>query len=112
MMDSRKHKYLKNVLGIFAFLLSFAALQSPLWRPVIADPPVTAKVGGTVVFQYGRDMEKAVILRSSTATLTAGGRHQLVIHGRHPGHTHLLIKYKDGERKLYDIVVVPSGTNS
>jgi hypothetical protein len=106
-MTRRTNNGLKNLLSITALVLSLAALQSPLWRPVIGSPSVTAKSGGTVLFGCDRDIEKATILQGQTATLSLADPHQLVIHAHQPGHTHLLIKFKDGERKLYEVVVLP-----
>ncbi len=106
-MQPRVKHYLINALSVTALVLSLAAVQSPLWRPVLGTPCFTAKTGGIVFFDYGREIEKATILQSHTASLSAVGPHQLAIHAHAPGHTRMLIKYKDGERKLYDVVVLP-----
>lgn len=107
-MRTRLHNGLKNTLSIIALLLSLAALQSPLWRPKIAGPAVTMQPGGTAVFAYSGEIEKATILHSGTATLSAGGPRQIVIHAHQPGRTHLLIHYKNGQSKLYEVIVRPS----
>lgn len=73
-METSRNTYLKNALSVTALLLSLAALQSPLRRPAFNSPSFTATTGGTVSFDYGRDIEKATVLESRTATLSAGGR--------------------------------------
>ena len=107
-MEVSRNKYLKNALGATALVLSLAALQGPLWRPAVPPRHFTAKPGGTVLFDYGRDMIKASILQKGTASITSAGPHQLAIHGHVPGRTALFIKYSDGETKMYEVVVLPS----
>jgi hypothetical protein len=99
--------FLKNVLSITALLLSLAALQSPLWRPNPSPLSVTARSGATVVFSYQGQLEKAIIFRKSNATLSAGGPGQIMIHAHHPGKTSMLIRYKDGDSRLYELVILP-----
>ena len=106
-MKNRHSSYLKNFLGLTALLLSLVCLQSPLWRPADVPENVTAKAGSAVIFAYHGDLEKAVIFRKRMATLSAGGPGKLVIHGHAAGKTSLLIFYKDGKSKLYDLVVSP-----
>ena len=106
-MKRRHHNLLKNALSIGALVISLGALQSPLWRPVVAPRCVTAKAGKTVTFEYEYNIEKATILHSRTAGVLASGPRQLMIHGREPGHTCLIIRYKGGESKLFDVVVLP-----
>jgi hypothetical protein len=104
-MESLRSTHLKNFLSITALGLSLAALQSPLWRPTPRS--VTAKAGGTVVLTYDGELENAMIFQKRTATLSAAGPGRLVIHGHAPGKTSLLIRYKDGERTVYEVVVPP-----
>jgi hypothetical protein len=106
--ETRRHTYLKNFLSITALILSWAALQSPLWRPADAPLSVTAKTGGSVILAYDGELENAMIFHKSTATLSAGGPGHLVIHGHAAGKTSLLIRCKHGESKLYQVVVLPS----
>jgi hypothetical protein len=106
-MQTRHHNFLKNALAITALLISLAALQSPLWRPDTAPRCVTAKAGGTVTFDYQSDIEKATILHRRTASLAVTGPRQLVIHGNAPGRTCLIIHYKGGESRLYEVVILP-----
>jgi hypothetical protein len=106
-MQSRGTRYLKNSLSILALLLSLAALQSPLWLPVIAPRCLTATVGLTVILPYQGEIEKATIFQKRMATLYQGGPGQLMIHGNVPGKTNLLIRYKHGDTKLYEIVILP-----
>jgi hypothetical protein len=97
----------KNALSVIALLLSLAAVQSPLWRPAVPPRCVTAKAGGTVLVDYGRAIDRASILQKRTATLTAAGPHRLMIHAHAPGRTCLIINYKDGQSRLYEVVVIP-----
>ena len=106
-MDTRRHILLKNALSITALILSMAALQSPLWRPRVAPRSVTAKAGGTATVACEGEIEKAMIFHKRTATLTAPGPGQLMIHGHAPGKTSLLIRYKDGDSAIYEVVVIP-----
>jgi Flp pilus assembly secretin CpaC len=105
-METR-HSFLKNALSITALVISLAALQCPLWLPALATHRITAKTGGTAVFDYEHDIEKATILRSTIANISAAGPHQLMIHGNKPGRTTLIINYKDGKSRLYEVVVLP-----
>ena len=88
-------------------VLSLAVLQSPLWLPAMRPLCVTAKTGGTVLFNYGRDIDTATILEKRIASLTDAGLHQLMIHAHAPGRTCLIINYKGGESRLYEVVVLP-----
>ena len=106
-MTEKGSTYLKKVLSIAALLLSLAALQSPLWRPEAATRSVTAKAGGTVTVPYDGQLDKAVIFRRRMATLSAGSPGQLVIHAHAPGKTSMLIRYKDGDSVLYEVIVLP-----
>jgi hypothetical protein len=105
-MEKRWSIYLKNAFSITALLLSLAALQGPLWRSASAGR-VTAKSGGTVLLNYDGDLEKAAIFEKRTATLSSGQPGQLVIHGHKPGKTSLLLRYKDGDSMVYEVVVLP-----
>ena len=107
-MEIRHSKTLKNALGVTVLLLALAALQSPLWRPAVAPRCVTAKAGGTVFFEYEYDIEKATILHGRTASVAATGPRELKIHGNAPGHTCLIIHYKGGESRLYEVVLLPA----
>jgi hypothetical protein len=106
-MKSPCSTYLKNTLSVIALVLPLAALQSPLWRPVAAPQCVTARVGATVVFSYDREIDGATIFQKRLASLSLGGPGRLMIHGNAPGKTNLLIRYKDGGTKLFEIVVLP-----
>jgi len=107
-MNSRNNSHLKNLLAMLALLLSLAALQGPLWRPTEAPPCLTATSGGTVTLAYDRELLNAVIFQSATASLSAGAKGELLIHGHTPGRTRLLIRYKDGDSRVYEIVVLPA----
>jgi hypothetical protein len=96
-----------NLLSITALVLSFGALQSPLWRPAVTTPCVTATVGGTAVLAFDGQIDRASIFQKKTATLSSDGPGRLIIHGRTTGTTNLLLRYKDGDSKLYEIVVLP-----
>jgi hypothetical protein len=106
-MTTQRSTFLKNFLSITALLLSLAALQSPLWRPNPAPLYVTAKAGATVIFPYKGQIEKAVIFRKKNATLSAGSPGQLMIHAHNPGKTSMLIRYKDGVSRLFELIVLP-----
>ena len=106
-MEIRRAKGLMNVVGVTALMLLLAALQSPLWRPATAPQCFTAKPGGTLLFDYGRDIVRASILQKHTASLSSAGPHRLAIHAHAPGRTCLIIHYKNGENRLYEVVVLP-----
>jgi hypothetical protein len=106
-MENRMSAYMKNALSMLALLLSLGALQSPLWRPALTPRSVTATVGGTVILPYSGEIEKVTIFQKETATLSADSPGQIMIHGTSPGKTNLLIRYKDGATRLYEITVVP-----
>jgi hypothetical protein len=106
-METRRNIALKNALSTTALLISLAALQCPLWLPAMATHSVTAKAGGTVVFDYDGDIARATILQGRTANVEATGPRQLMIHGNMPGRTCLIIKNKDGQSRLYEVVVLP-----
>jgi hypothetical protein len=106
-MKSNRSRYLKNALSITALLLSLAALQCPLWLPAVATRTVTAKAGATVFFEYEGRLAKASILQSRTASLSAAGPYKLAIHAHTPGRTCMIIHYKDGRSRLYEVVVLP-----
>ena len=91
-----------------ALLLSLATLQSPLWRPRTAPVCVTAKVGEIAILAYDGEIDKAVIFQMRTASLSSAGSGQLAIYGHEAGKTSLLIRFKDGDSKLYEVVVLPS----
>lgn len=107
-MKKALNRYLKNTLSAAALVLSLAALQSPLWPPAVPVLSVTAKAGSTVLLDYGSEMRKAIILQNRTASLSSAGPHQLAIHAHAPGRTALIVTYKNGESRMYDVVVVPS----
>ena len=106
-MNLRNNTHRKNLLGVLALLAALAALQSPLWRPAEAPRSLTAKSGGTVTVTYDRELENAMIFQKATASLSAGAKGELVIHGHAPGRTRLLIRYKDGASRVYEVVVLP-----
>jgi len=106
-MEHSRRNHLKNALSVIALVLSLAALQSPLWRPAGVSRCLTAKAGGTVLLDYGHDIERASILQKRTASLTAAGPHRLMIHAHAPGRTSLIINYRDGQSRLYEVVVLP-----
>ena len=106
-MNSRNNSHLKNLLAMLALLLSLAALQGPLWRPGEAPRCLTATSGGTVTVAYDRELENAMIFQNATASLSADAKGELVIHGHAPGRTRLIIRYKDGASRVYEVVVLP-----
>jgi hypothetical protein len=106
-MGTHLNSCLKNALSITALLISLAALQCPLWFPAGALRCVTARAGDNVFFDYEDDIRKATIMQSGTATVLATGPRQLMIHGNAPGRTCLIINYKDGQSRLFEVVVLP-----
>jgi hypothetical protein len=106
-MNRRRSVYLKKFLGITALMLLLAAVQSPLSRPTAALESVTARSGMATILKYNGEIERAMIFQRRTATLTASGSGRLVIHGHEPGKTSLLIHFKSGDSKVYEVVVIP-----
>jgi len=106
-MENSRSDRRKNLLALLALMLSLAALQSPLWRPAAPPRSLTARAGGSIDVEYDGKLEKAVIFRRGLATLSAGGPGKLVIHAHTPGKTSLLIQFKGGASKVYDVVVLP-----
>ncbi len=106
-MATRRSTYLKNFFSITAVLLSLAVLQSPLWRPAGAPRCVTTTEGGTVILEYEGQLDSATIFRKETATVSVPAPGRLAIHAHEPGKTSLLMRFKDGESRLYDVVVLP-----
>ena len=104
-MKSSTSTHIKNALSLTALLLSLAALQCPLWRPAVQH--ITAKSGATVDIIDGRELEKALVFKKGTASLSAPSPGRLVIHGHAPGKTNLLIFYKDGRSTLFEVQVLP-----
>ncbi|HEY3835848.1 MAG TPA: hypothetical protein VGL72_04725 [Bryobacteraceae bacterium] len=104
-MKSSTSTHLKNALSITALLLSLAALQCPLWGPAVEH--ITAKSGGTADVIYGRQLEKAMVFKKGTATLSAPAPGHLMIHGHAPGRTSLLIFYRNGQSTIYEVEVLP-----
>jgi len=99
--------HLKNSLAILALLLALATVQGPLWRPAAGSRSVTAKAGSTVIIAYEGEIERALIFQKGTASLTGAGHGQLAIHANAPGRTRMLLRYKGGESRLYEVVVIP-----
>lgn len=106
-MNSGRSPHLKNFLAVTILVLSLAGFQSPLWRPDPAPQYVTAKAGGTVIVPYKGEIERAMVFQKRNATLSAAGPGQLAVHGHTPGKTSLLIRFKGGESKLYELIVRP-----
>lgn len=102
----------KNLLSIGALILSLAALQSPLWRPHNAIHVVTVEAGTSAVISCDRDIERAGILEKSIATPTFTNPRRLVVHGKTPGRTTLIICSKDGTREMCDVVVKSTSASS
>ena len=100
--------HLKNSLAILALLLALATVQGPLWRPAAGSRSVTAKAGSTVIFPYEGEIERALIFQKGTAYLTPAGPGRLVIHANAPGKTRMLLRYKTGESRLYEVVILPA----
>jgi len=69
-------------------------------------PPCSAPSGGLWVIPKLLTA-KALIFHKGTASLAATAPDKLLIRAKHPGKTSLLIRYKDGERQLYEIVIIP-----
>jgi hypothetical protein len=99
--------HIKNFLAVASLLLSLAALQSPLWRPE-PTPSLTAKAGDTLIFPYQGELQRALIFQKEMATLSGAVPGQLAIHTHSPGKTRMLIRFKDGASKVYDLVVLPA----
>jgi hypothetical protein len=97
----------KEFLSVIALALSLATLQSPLWRPGPAPHCVTAKSGGTALVTFDGELDKATIFQRRTATLSTAGPGQIMVHGREPGKTSLIIRCKDGNSTVYDVVILP-----
>ena len=56
---------------------------------------------------YEGEIERAMVFQKRNATLSAAGPGQLAVHGHVPGKTSLLIRFKGGESKVYEIIVLP-----
>ena len=106
-MQPSTHQKCKSFLAILALLLSLAALQSPLWRPESAPQSITAKAGGTALVNFDGELDRATIFHRKTATLSNVGPGQIMVHGWNPGKTSLLIRCKDGNSTVYEVVILP-----
>jgi hypothetical protein len=104
-MNQRLTIHIKNFLAVTALVLSLATLQRPLWRPD-PIPQLTAKAGCTVIVPYKGQIERALIFHKRNATLSGAGPGELAVHGHAPGKMSLLIRFKGGESKVYDLIVV------
>jgi hypothetical protein len=106
-METRRSVRVKNFLAITALLLALAALQCPLWRGGSPPSRLTARSGRTILVPYEGDIQRALIFQKRNATLSGAGRGQLAIHAHQPGKTRMLIQFKDGVSRVYELLVLP-----
>jgi len=88
-----------------ALLLAFALLSAAEDEPAAVPSPLQLTVGKSVVVDSALPMERITVGFGDVAEATAIGPRELLVNGKNPGVTSLIVWQEGGTKLLFDITV-------
>ena len=95
----------KSLLSIGVLMLSMAALQGPLWRSQQTIPSIAVRTGGATLVASDRPIAGITIDQTPQATAEVVGDREVLVRGKALGEARLMISSKDGQTRVYRVVV-------
>ena len=111
-MESASAHNKKSAIAIFVLMLSLAALQSPLWRSQAALSSIAVRTGGATLVSSPAPIAGAEVAGNTLATAEVVGDHEVLIRGKALGETNLRVLSRDGNARMYRVVVQAESAQS